>query len=120
MKRYIYRDQMLTINELAEMSGVLPHTLRDRLRRGFTIEQAVKPSPVHESIEHFCEASYWGDWEGMSISEVYTIYWKWCLSNGYKATSKQGFGRQLRSIYPQLKTVPTAKGDGYKRIIRVR
>ena len=120
MYRYPYRGQVMTIQELSDMSGVRPHTLRDRLRRGFTVEQAVRPVPVHESVEHFCEASYWKDWLGSSIDEVYGIYWKWCISNGYKATTKQGFGRQMKSIYPQLKTVPTAKGDGCKRIIRVR
>lgn len=120
MNRYPYRDQVLTINELAEMSGVLPHTLRDRLRRGFTVEQAVRPSPVHDSVEEFCGASCWEDWIGLSINDLYAIYWKWCIQHGYNASSKQGFSRQLKSIYPQLKTVPTAKGDKCERIIRIR
>lgn len=120
MNRYIYREQMLTINELSEMSGIQPHTLRDRLRRGFTVEQAVRPIPVHESVEHFCEASYFKDWIGMSINDLYEIYWKWCIQHGYTATTKQGFSRQLSTICPQLKTVPTQKGDSCKRIIRER
>lgn len=120
MHRYAYRGQVMTINELAEMSGVLPHTLRDRLRRGFSVEQAVRPTPVHDSVEHFCDASYYNDWIGLSIDELYAIYWKWCIQHGYSASSKQGFSRQIKSIHPQLKTVPTAKGEGCKRIIRVR
>lgn len=120
MKRYIYRNQMLTISELSEMSGIAPHTLRDRLRRGFTVEQAVRPTPIHESIEHFCEASYFKDWVGMSIDDLYTIYWKWCMQHGYTASTKQGFSRQLGTIYPQIKTVPTSNGSGCKRIIRFK
>lgn len=120
MNRYVYRDRMLTVNELSEMSGVAAHTLRDRLRRGFTVEQAVRPIPVHDSIEHFCEASYYKDWIGMSINDLYEIYWKWCVSHQYQPTTKQGFSRQLKTIYPQLKTVPTAKGNGCKRIIRIQ
>lgn len=120
MNRYVYRDQWLTVKELAEMSGIDPHTLRDRIRRGFTVEQAVRPTPVLESVEQFCEHSWYQDWIGMSIDELYGIYWNWCISNGYKATTKQGFSRQLSTIYPQLKTIPTSKGDGCKRIIRLR
>ena len=120
MKRYGYKDNMYTVKELSEISGIECHTLRDRLRRGYTIEQAVRPTPVHASIEHFCEASYWEDWLGMAINDVYEIYWKWCISNNYPAITKQGFSRQLSTIYPQLKTVPTQRADGCKRIIRTR
>lgn len=120
MNRYVYRDKWLTIHELSEMSGIAPHTLRDRIRRGFSVEQAVRPTPVHDSVGQFCEASYWKDWIGMSINDLYEIYWKWSIQNGYHTTTKQGFSRQLATIYPQLKTVPTAKGDGCKRIIRLR
>ena len=120
MNRYAYRDQMLTINELSEMSGVKPHTLRDRLRRGFTVEQAVRPVPVQESVEQFFDASYWQDWLGMSIDNLYQIYWKWCMAHNYKPSTKQGFSRQLCTICPYLKTVPTAKGDQCARIIRMR
>lgn len=118
MHRYTYRDQLLTIKELSEMSGVQAHTLRDRLRRGFTVEQAVKPLPIHESVEQFCEHSWYPDWIGTSIDSLYGIYWKWCSANGYTATSKQGFSRQINTIYPQLKTVPTANANGSQRIIR--
>lgn len=120
MKRYAYQGRMLTVNELAEISGVLPHTLRDRLRRGYPIEQAVKPSPIHESVEQFCEASCWEDWIGISISDLYGIYWKWCIQHGYSASSKQGFSRHINTLYPHLKTVPTQKINGCERIIRER
>ena len=120
MKRYIYRDRMLTINELSELSGILPHTLRDRLRRGFTIEQAIKPSPIQDSVEQFCDASHYADWIGMSINELYEIYWKWCIQHEYSPIAKQGFSRHLMDKYPMLKTVPTKRGDNCYRIIRIR
>ena len=120
MNRYAYRDRMLTVNELSELCGVQPHTLRDRIRRGYSIEQAIRPTPIHDSVEHFCEASYYKDWVGMSINDLYEIYWRWCNQNGYNAITKQGFSRQVRTMYPQLKTIPTGKGLTCKRIIRLR
>ena len=120
MHRYAYRDQMLTVKELSEMSGVAPHTLRDRLRRGYSVEQAVRPSPIHESVEQFCEVSFYPDWVGQSIDELYQIYWRWCMKAEYKPTTKQGFSRQVATIYPQLKTIPTSNRSGCKRIIRMR
>lgn len=120
MQRYIYRNQMLTVKELSEMSGIAPHTLRDRLRRGYSVEQAVRPSPIHDSVEEFVESSHYEDWVGMSIDKLFTIYWQWCTKNNYRPISKVGFSRQLKTMYPQLKTIPIAKGDGCKRIIRMR
>lgn len=120
MNRYAYKNRMYTVKELSEMSGIDAHTLRDRLRRGFPIEQAIRLMPIHESVEHFCEASYYQDWIGMSINDLYEIYWKWCVSNEYQATTKQGFSRQIKTMYPQLKTIPTTNNGGSKRIIRLR
>ena len=120
MHRYAYQGRMLTINELSEMSGIRHHTLRDRLRRGYTVEQAVRPSPLHESVTQFCDASHWKDWIGEPIHEVYEVYWKWCVNHQYQPVAKQGFSRQLKTIYPQLKTVPTKRFGGCDRVIRVR
>lgn len=120
MNRYEYNGNFLTIAELSEISGIRCHTLRDRLRRGFTVEQAIRPVPMLDSVDKFCDHSWYRDWIGMSISDLYAIYWKWCIQNGYTATSKQGFSRQLKSRYPQLKTIPTQKGDTCERIIRLR
>lgn len=118
--KYHINNQWLTPEELSEISGIKPHTIRDRLRRGYSIEEAIKVTPVHDSIKEFCEASLWEDWIGMSISDLYEIYWQWCIRNGYTAVQKQGFSRQLSTIYPMLKTIPTKRGDSCKRIIRTR
>ena len=45
---------------------------------------------------------------------------KWCVSNNHTPISKQGFLRQLFSMYPMLKIVPTKSGDKCSRIIRMR
>lgn len=120
MKRYEYNGRMCTINELSELSGIIPHTLRDRLRRGYSIEQAIKPTPTNESVESFCNDSWWEDWIGLSISYLYEIYWKWCVSSGYTPSPIQGFSRQLFKLYPNLKTVPIKKGDKSCRVIRLK
>ena len=118
--RYEYKGNWYTPNELSEMSGIKSHTIRDRLRRGYTIDEAIKLTPVHESVRAFSEASYWGDWIGESIMYLHEIYWSWCVSHSYTPLQKQGFSRQLFSMYPNLKIVPTKRGDKCERIIRER
>ena len=120
MAKYEYNGKWLTINELSELSGIKCHTLRDRLRRGYSLEEAIKVEAIHNSVKDFCAASYYMDWIGMSINELYQIYWKWCLQNDHTAMEKRGFSRQINSIYPMLKTVPTTRKDGCHRIIRLR
>ena len=120
MARYELKGKWYTPNELSELSGVAAHTIRDRLRRGFPVDEAIKPVPTQDSIREFSEASYYHDWIGMSINDLHTIYWKWCVSHGYTPLQKQGFSRQLLSMYPMLKTVPTKKGDRCFRVIRLR
>ena len=56
MRQYEYRGQPHTINQLSEMSGIAPATIRDRLRRGYSVEQAVRPIATNDSVEAFCEA----------------------------------------------------------------
>ena len=120
MNLYPYKGDCYTPNQLSEMSGIAPHTIRDRLRRGFPVEEAVKMTPVLPSVKEFGEASCYEDWLGMSIDDLYKIYWKWCVSHEYTPSAKQGFSRQLMTIYPMLKTVPTKRGGKSHRIIRLR
>ena len=120
MNTYHYKDGWYTPNQLSELSGVAPHTIRDRLRRGFLVEEAVKPTPVLPSVREFADASWYEDWLGMAIDDLYTIYWKWCVSHEFSPSPKQGFSRQLMTIYPMLKTVPTKRGGKSYRIIRLR
>ena len=120
MVRYELKGSWYTIQELSEMSGILPHTLRDRLRRGYSIEEAIKDTATNNTVREFGEASHYLDWIGMPISDLYKIYWNRCVSNGDTPVSKQGFSRHLMKMFPMLKTVPTKVGETYQRIIRMR
>ena len=120
MDRYALGELYYTPKELEEISGVKAHTIRDRLRRGYSVEEAIKVTATKDSVKEFCEASWWEDWIGMPMSDLYEIYWRWCISNGYTAAQKQGFSRQLMGMYPMLKTGPTRRGDKHYRIIRLR
>ena len=120
MKQLEYKGEIYTINELSEMSGISGASLRDRLRRGFTVEEAVQIVATDESVKEFCDASWYKDWIGMSTTYLYEIYWRWSVSNGYKPISQCSFTRQLFKLYPNLKTVPTRKADSSGRIIRER
>lgn len=120
MNRYCLNDCWYTPNELAEISGLDAHTLRDRIRRGYSVEEAIKPMPMHTSVREFADASYWEDWIGMSISDLHTIYWKWCVSHELSPISKQGFSRQLMTMYPQLKIVPIKRAGRCHRVIRLK
>ena len=120
MPKHELNGSWYSTKQLSEMSGIPTHTIRDRLRRGYSLEEAIKVTAVHDSVKEFCAASYYLDWIGMSIADLYQIYWRWCLSNEYTAMEKRGFSRQINSIYPMLKTVPTTRKDGCHRIIRLR
>ena len=121
MIRLPYKDSTYTVTELSDISGVPTHTIRDRLRRGYTVEEAVSPIPITESVKEFCESSYWVDWIGMSTSYLYEIYWKWCISNGYNPVSNRGLTRQVMKMYPNLKVIPTKDSNGmYSRVIRLK
>lgn len=118
MLKLLYRDQILTVNELSELSGIAPATIRDRLRRGFSVEEAVRDSAVHDSVREFAEASWYKDWIGMSTDQVHEIYWKWCVAHEYPPLQKPGFTRHILALYPNLKTVPSRRGNGCCRVLR--
>lgn len=120
MAKYYLRGKWYTPNELSVLAGVKPHTIRDRLRRGFSVEEAVKVYATQDSVKDFALASWWKDWVGMPINDLYEIYWNWCIRTGYKPLSKQGFSRQLLAMHPMLKTVPTKRDNKCNRIIRLR
>lgn len=119
MKRYELNGSWYSVNELSEMSGIAAHTLRDRIRRGYSIDQAIKPTAIMESVEKFSEASWWNDWIDQPTDSVYNIYWKWCISHEYPPASKQVFLRQLFQLYPMLKSVPM-RGVRYVRQTKAR
>lgn len=120
MAKYELKGKWYTPNELSELCGIPAHTIRDRLRRGYTVEEAVKLFPIHDSVKAFSEASWWQDWIDMPINDLYEIYWKWCVSHQYTPLTKQGFSRHLISMHPMLKTIPTKRGIKCNRIIRLR
>lgn len=120
MNHYEYKGIPHTVKELSEISGIAPATIRDRIRRGYSVEQAVKMTAANDSVEQFCEASSWNDWLGMPMSDLHKIYYKWCISNGYTPLGVQGLSRHIMSLYPWLKTVPTRRGNKCFRIIRKR
>lgn len=120
MAKHELNGSWYTPNELSEMSGIPAHTIRDRLRRGYSVEEAIKAVATNDSVKEFCEASYYGDWLGMPINDLFAIYWRWCVSHGYTPLQVQGFSRQIMSKYPMLKTVPTRCGDKCYRVIRLR
>lgn len=118
MNKYEYKGQLYTVNELSDMSGIAAPTIRDRLRRGYSIDQAIVDSPTHESVRAFCESSWWEDWLGMTTTYLYEIYWKWSIDNQYRPIQQAGFTRQLFKLYPNLKSVPTNKPYLCGRVIR--
>ena len=116
MSKYEYKGTLYSVKELCEISGIKEATIRHRLRQGYSVNEAIKVVATNESVKEFCDASYWGDWIGMLINDLYKIYWKWSVSNGYTPLQKQGFSRQLFGLYPNLKSVPNRNG----RVVRER
>lgn len=120
MPKYELNGSWYTTKELSDMSGIKPHTIRDRLRRGYSVKEAIKVVPTQDSVREFGEASLYTDWIGVSINDLYQIYWRWCISNGHTPLQVKGFSRQLMIMYPMLKTVPITRDDGCYRVVRLR
>lgn len=120
MAKYELDGHWYTVDELSELSGIKAHTIRDRLRRGFPIEEALKLIPLHESVKEFGDSSQYTDWIGMSINDLFKIYWDWSIRNGYSPLQKQGFSRQLMTMYPMLKMIPSKKGGKSYRVVRLK
>ena len=118
--RYEYRGKAYSVKELSEMSGIAEATIRYRLRKGYSVSEAVKMVATNDSVFQFTEASWWEDWISMPISGLYKIYWSWCISNGYNPLHIQGFSRQLFQMFPNLKTVPSRVDGKCLRVIRER
>ena len=80
MAKHFYNGNWYTAQELADLSGIAAHTLRDRLRRGFSVDEAVKPIATHESVREFGESSWYEDWyvhkrSSPDILEMVCISW---------------------------------------------
>lgn len=118
--KHFFRNQWYTTKQLSEMSGIAGPTIRDRLRRGYSLEEALRETPIKDSVKEFNEASHWEDWIGMSINELHKIYWNWCVSSGYTPESIQCFSRHIMSMYPTLKIIPMQNEDKCYRYIRLR
>lgn len=120
MLKLQYNGKLYTVKRLSELSGIAPATIRDRLRRGYSVHQAISYTTTPESVELFSEASWWEDWIGMPVSDLHKIYWKWCVSHEFTPISAQAFSKHLLSLYPQLKSVPTNRNGKCQRVIRLR
>jgi hypothetical protein len=119
MNLYEYKGVQYTINELSEISGIKPATIRQRLRSGYDLTNALKERPIHTSVELFSEASWWMDWEGKTIEELHRIYCKWCEKFVYVPVAKQTFGKEIQLLFP-IYTVPSFYKGIYTRKIRFK
>ena len=99
------------------MSGLSVSLIRKRLLKGYSVEQSLRDNPIHDSVAAFDEASYWGDWIGLSSKQLYQRYWKWCVSNDWKPVSHRTLVTQLLPKY-NLHTVPMVVGENSQRYIR--
>ena len=113
-KLYQYKDQWFDIYQLAEMSGYSVNQLRCRMHKGYSIEQAMREYPMHDSVVAFDDVSDYHDWIGEAVSDVYQVYWGWCIRNELAPVSPRQFSSELLPKY-NLHTVSMATGDGKSR-----
>lgn len=126
MKNFLYKDELYSGKELAAKCGIKYTTFMERIKRGYTVEEAVQTDyKIPDSIKAFDDASNYFDWNGMTNAELYDIYRKWCMKEDHKypVESDVHFGRSIRLLHPNIRIVPTRlkRLDGivYKRVIRV-
>lgn len=84
MKNYVYKGKYYNIHELSELSGVKYSTLCERLKNGYSVEEAVAlDTRIPDSILEFDSASDYKDWDGMINEELYGDYRQWCSNNDF-------------------------------------
>lgn len=124
MKMYYYNGDWLNTRQLSEHCNVPYSTLARRLKRGMSVEDAVRTSPpIPESIIEFDKESDYHDWNKMENTEIYDNYVRWCEKNDYNKVAINYFFRCLKYIHNDIKIVPTKKKVGNqlitKRILRL-
>lgn len=125
MKQYLYNGQLYSGKELAELSGVKYTTLMERIKRGYSVEEAIADGTrVPESILVFCDEYDPADWNGLENGQLYMTYRAWCIENNYIPETQVHFSRSLkRQLGERYHIVPTrVTTDGvikYKRLIRI-
>lgn len=120
MSKYYYKGKWYDINDLVDMSGISSPTIRARLRNGYSIEQALREDPLHDSVIEFCEASWWEDWIGLETSYLHEIYWNWCVSNELTPVGIKIFTKEIMMLYPNLIVMPSKKRNKYCRLIKFK
>lgn len=124
MRNYVYKGKYYNVRELSELSGVKYSTLCERLKNGYSVEEAIAlDTRIPDSILEFDSASDYKDWDGMINEELYGDYRQWCSNNDFFPESHIHFTKCIKRIHPNIRVVPSRlkKYDGvvYKRVIRV-
>lgn len=124
MKRFLYKGKLYNLRQLSEVSGIKYSTLAERIKRGYTVEEAVSwDLRVPTSVLEFDSGADYRDWHGVRMSDLYQSYWQWCLTNGHRPESNAHFSRNIRRLHPNIRVVPTRVksygGVEYVKIVRV-
>ena len=110
----------------AELPGILNWALDglDRLtsRGRFTEPHASREavvmmqdtaSPMSAFVREMCDR---GPAHQVPVDELFAAWKTWCADNERKAGTKQMFGRNLRAVVPQLRTVQPREGTARARV----
>jgi putative DNA primase/helicase len=117
-------NHALTDQLLEELPGILRWSLDgfDRLMKNdrFTVPQASSDavlalqdlvSPVSAFKRDECQ-----DGGEVACKQLYAVYREWCDENGHKPRSEQGFGKDLRSVFPALRVTQPRTEEGRERV----
>lgn len=122
MKYYEYGDGMTTIQELSNKYGIKYTTLVERLKRGYTVEEAIAGERMPESVKQFVDNSYPPDWNGLLNEDLYKRYVEWCDKHDFERESQVHFSRCLKKLVPMksvCKRIKQFDGVIYKRVVQV-
>jgi putative DNA primase/helicase len=98
-----------------ELSGILNWALtgldrlteQDRFTRPASTDDVITSlqdlaSPVAAFVRDKCER---GTGEIVEIDDMYSAWREWCEDNGHRPTTTQTFGRDLKSVVPELRVI---------------
>lgn len=124
MKKLLYKGNLYTGKELADFTGVKYTTLMERLRRGYTVEEAVADeSRIPASVQAFVDEYDVMSLNGQTCKEVFNTYRCFCVIHHLIPETQVHFGKSIKRLLPNFRMVPTrVVRDGvvkYERITRV-
>ena len=121
MSRLInFNGHAYNVRQLADQAGLPYNTIWNRLKNGYTPEEAMRQPLIANSVLEFIEADDPSSWDGETTFDVWERYERWCYKEdvGYLPLTFQTFVRQIRQQL-DIRLVHSSVWEGDEKVWKV-